>query len=173
MTNKWWKKKRKKDPWFDIFREFDKIDKMMDEMMRQAFQPFETTKKGDSDETHTYGFSFSMGPEGKLDISKLNKLKKDRLPSLGEGDRDPLVDVLEEGDDVVVVAGLPGVKKEDIDLQASKRTLTIHVHGPDRVYRRKLSLPAEINPEKAETSYKNGVLQVRIEKKKRKGINFW
>lgn len=166
MTDRWWKKKGEKDPWSDIFREFDRINKMMDEMMRRTFQPFKTPEKNSSFKPQVYGFSISAGPEGKPKIRRFGDLKKDQRKSQIKEERPLLVDVLEEGEEVVVVAEFPGVNKRDIDLKASEEKLTIHVDNLQRKYRRVLSLPAEVNPKKADTSYKNGVLQVKFKKKR-------
>ncbi|MFW6110973.1 MAG: archaeal heat shock protein Hsp20 [Thermoproteota archaeon] len=171
--DRWWKKKKKKDPWFDIFREFDRIDKMMDEMMRRSFEPFKSPKREGSPNPKIYGFSLSVGPEGKPRVKKFGNLKKGRKSPHIKEERAPLVDVLEEGEEVMVIVELPGVAEEDIDLKASEESLTIQVDTPEREYHRKLSLPVEVNPKKYKTSYKNGVLQVRFKKKKEEKIHLW
>lgn len=174
MSDRWWEKRRKRNPWFNVFREFDRIEKMMDEMMRRAFKSFETSSKRKSFKPHVYGFSVSVGPKGKPKIRRFSNLKKrQHAPQIKE-EREPLVDVLEEGEEVVVVAELPGVKKKDVNLQTSEESLTINVDTQYRKYHRKLPLPAEVDPKEAKTSYKNGVLQVRLKKKEKEGrIQIW
>jgi len=80
---------------------------------------------------------------------------------------EPLVDVLDE-EEVVVVAELSGVEKEDISLYASKDGLTISVDTPQRKYQKELPLPEEVDPKPVKASYKNGVLAIRFKKKSKR-----
>ena len=92
----------------------------------------------------------------------------------------PSVDIFIEGDDVVVKAELPGMKKEDIDVNLTEDTITISgekekeekvekkdYHRFERSYgyfTRSFSLPAEVQTEKASAKFKGGVLEMRIPK---------
>jgi HSP20 family protein len=77
---------------------------------------------------------------------------------------EPLVDVVEEDGTVVIVADLPGMKKEDIQLHATQCSLTISIDTQERKYNKELTLPIDTDPESAVATYKNGVLQVRLKK---------
>ncbi len=160
MSEDWWR--RRKRPWFDIFEEFDKLEEMMDEMMRRAF---ETPKKGAWEhKPYVYGFSMSVGPNGKPIIREFGNVQPSRVGPKIREEREPLVDVIEEDKDVVVVAELPGVEKDDINLNTTENNLTISVDTPQRKYRKELPLPAKVDPKSAQASYKNGVLEVRLKK---------
>ncbi|MFA6053871.1 MAG: Hsp20/alpha crystallin family protein [Thermodesulfovibrionales bacterium] len=92
----------------------------------------------------------------------------------------PSVDIVKEGDDIVVKAELPGMKKEDIDVSLTKDTITISgekkkeekiekkdYYSLERSYgsfKRSFSLPAEVQTEKASAKFKDGVLEIRIPK---------
>jgi HSP20 family protein len=92
----------------------------------------------------------------------------------------PSIDVFTEGDDVVVKAELPGIKREDIHVNLTGDTITISgekekeekvekkdYHSVERSYgsfRRSFSLPAEIEPERASAKFKSGVLEIRMPK---------
>ncbi len=164
-----WREKRRKDryPWFDVFREFDRIEKMMDEMMRQAHSPFETSKKSRSFRPHVYGFSVTLSPDGRPRIRKFSNVQRSFYnPKINE-QKEPLVDVLTEEEEVVVVAQLPGLEKDNINLHATTDQLTINVDIPQRKYRKNLPLPEKVDPKPVKASYKNGVLEVRFKKKKK------
>jgi HSP20 family protein len=167
MSDRWWEKRRKeRHPWFDVFHEFDRVEKMMDEMMRQAFRsPFGATKKSRQFRPHVYGFSITIGPDGRPKIREFGNVQKSRYGPRIREQRDPLVDVLDEGEEVVVVAELPGVEKEDINLHVAEDRLTISVDTPQRKYQKKLPLPEEVDSKPVKASYKNGVLEVRFKKK--------
>jgi len=134
----------------------------MDEMMRRSF---ETPSKGEKfRRPYVYGFSMSIGPDGKPVIREFGNVQESqRGPKIRE-EREPLVDVMEEDKDVVIVAELPGVEKDDISLHATEDRLTISVETPERKYHKELTLPARVDPKSAQASYKNGVLEVRLKK---------
>jgi HSP20 family protein len=89
----------------------------------------------------------------------------------------PLVNVFNDGEDFVLVAELPGVKKEDLDIQVRGDTLRIQgkkaiahdegasVHRRERTagqFDRTLTLPAELDATKVSAQYRDGVLTLRL-----------
>jgi HSP20 family protein len=92
----------------------------------------------------------------------------------------PTVDIFEEGDDVVVKAELPGIKKEDIDVKLTDSSITIsgekkkeekvekkNYYRMERSYgsfTRTFSLPADVQTDKAKAEFKDGILQIRVPK---------
>ncbi len=165
MSEPWWKRRRrKKSPhtWFNIFDEFDRLEDMMDEMMSKAFET--PTEKAKAYRPYVYGFSMSIGPNGKPVIREFGNVQKSRFGPQIREEREPLVDVIEEDKDVVIVAELPGVEKNGIHLHTTRDHLTISVDTPKRKYHKELTLPAKVDPKSAQASYKNGVLEVRLKK---------
>ena len=100
----------------------------------------------------------------------------------------PSVDIFEEDDNVVVKAEIPGISKDDLNVTISENTLTIsgekkqeekvekkNYHRVERSYGsfcRSFRLPANVNSDKAEASFKEGVLELKMpmkeESKKKK-----
>jgi HSP20 family protein len=92
----------------------------------------------------------------------------------------PVVDLSEDKDDVVAKVELPGIGKDDIDVQLTERTLTIkgekkkeeevdeeNYYRSERSYggfSRTVELPSEVQSDKAKASFKEGVLEVRVPK---------
>ena len=89
----------------------------------------------------------------------------------------PLINVFNDGEDFVLVAELPGVKKEDLDIQVRGDTLRIQgkktisyddgasVHRRERAagqFDRTLTLPAEVDAAKVAAEYRDGVLTLRL-----------
>ena len=66
-----------------------------------------------------------------------------------------------------MVAELPGVGREDIKLYAVERTLTIEVDTPMRKYYKKLELPVEVDETSARSTYRNGILETVMRKRRR------
>lgn len=104
------------------------------------------------------------------------------------GWREPLIDLLEDEDNVTIRAELPGVNKEDIKLNVTEDSLELKVLrkkesstetvGAQRLERsyegfyRYLQLPCKVVPEKATATYNNGILEVKIPKveKTKRGV---
>ena len=90
------------------------------------------------------------------------------------------LDVVEEEDELLVRASIPGVKVDDIDVSIENRVLTIkaetkseaeHKEGGYLVrerrtgsFLRSLRLPESVDSDKAKTSYNDGVLTVNLPK---------
>jgi HSP20 family protein len=92
----------------------------------------------------------------------------------------PALDVSTTPDALVVEAALPGVRPEEVDITVENGTLTIR--GETKVEReegegdylvreirrgsfaRAVSLPSGLEPDKAEATFDNGVLRLRIPK---------
>ncbi len=120
-----------------------------------------------------YGYSVKVGSDGKPVVREFGNMKpgtsigedKKKPLNLQEA-REPLVDVIQEVDQVKVIAELPGVEKEDIQLYATGKALTIDVTSPDHRYHKELELPFEVDEDSATSTYKNGVLETVIKRKR-------
>jgi len=94
--------------------------------------------------------------------------------------RVPLVDVFEDKDEIVVKAEIPGMDKDNIEVNLTDHTLTIkgekkkeeeikeeNYYRAERSYGsfiRTVELPAEVHTDKVKANFKNGVLEVRMPK---------
>lgn len=165
MSDWWEKRKKSRSSWFDFFEEFQRMEAMMDKMMRRAFET--PILKGEKIEgPYVYGFSISTDQNGKPIIREFGNIQPSRMgPQLRE-EREPLIDILSGKDEVSVVAELPGVEKNQIKLYATEKTLTISVDTAQRKYFKELELPDNIDPRLAKATYNNGVLEVKLKKAK-------
>jgi len=94
--------------------------------------------------------------------------------------RAPAVDVFEEKDDIVVKAELPGIEKDNIEVNLTDHTLTIkgekkkeeevkeeNYYRSERSYgsfMRTVDLPKDVRADKVKAAFKNGILEVRMPK---------
>ena len=92
----------------------------------------------------------------------------------------PAVDIYDEKDHVVLKAELPGVEKKDIQIDVDGRVLTLkgkrtadnevkkeNYYQRERVvgnFARSFGLHAEVDPDKIEAEFKDGVLTLKIPK---------
>jgi len=163
LSERWWKRRRKKRPWFkDFFEEFESLEGLTDEIMRKASET--ASERAKIQRPYVYDFSKSVRTDGKQVIRELGNVRpSQRVPKIRK-ELEPLVDVIERGKDVVIVAELPGVEKDDIYLHAIEDHLTVSVDARNRKYHKELTLPARVDPKSVGASYKNGVLEVRLKK---------
>lgn len=93
----------------------------------------------------------------------------------------PAMDMMDKGKELVVIVDLPGVRKEDIDINCTGDYLEITAKSSDEVvekeegyylsersasaFKRGVSLPVEVYADKAKSSFKNGVLEIHLPKK--------
>jgi len=74
------------------------------------------------------------------------------------------VDVHESDEELRLVADLPGVSKEAIDLRCDGRTVTIEARGDRREYSERVRLPAPVDEHSASATFNNGVLEVTFDR---------
>ncbi len=114
-------------------------------------------------------------PFSLLAPSWFPRLKMDEMEEVS-----PTVDIFEDGNDIVVKAEMPGMKKEDIDVKLTEATITIsgekkkeekvenrNYYRMERSYgsfSRSFSLPSEVQTEKAKAEFKGGILEIRVPK---------
>ena len=162
MSDPWWKRRKKKKPWFnDLYDELEKLGDLIDETMQKAL---DDSKDTPTKRNRFKGFSVKIGPEGKPRIREFNNRQPRQAESEVSDDPEPLVDIIEEGETVIVLAALPGVNKDDIGLRLTENALTFSVDAADFEWYNELKLPARVNPKSARASYKNGVLEIKVKK---------
>lgn len=167
--------------WMDRwFSDFDQIfERMFQDMAKGMPKEFMDEKKLPDGSTirkygpFVYGYSMSMGPDGKPIIQEFGNVKPSKKPGAfgfeqpalePQDAREPLVDVMNEPDQVRVVAELPGVEKSEIKTMISEDTLTIRVDSPSRRYYKDVQLPSHVDPDSSKASYNNGVLEIVLRK---------
>ena len=172
--DEYWRRRRRwwSEDFFDIDRIFEDLMRLMREFERRFYEEmreFKPEKPGRFERIEgpfVYGFSITIGPDGKPIIQEFGNVRKIRgKPSIVE-EREPLVDVFESENEVSVVAELPGVEKDKIDVKVTEdgKTLIINASNEKRKYYKEIELPARVDPSSAKASYKNGVLEVKLKK---------
>jgi len=100
--------------------------------------------------------------------------------NLAERSWKPLMDMNETPEQIIILAEVAGVDKDDLEVEISSRAVRIRANrnprycSPEATYRlaeiqygrfeRILFLPAPIDPEIVSASYANGMLEIRLAK---------
>jgi len=114
-----------------------------------------------------YGFSVRLGGEGQPRVEPFGNVRREKGKGpVVEEVREPMVDVFDEKETVVVVAELPGINEKDITVGLRDDILTISAESGERKYHKEVLLDAPVTSEGLTHSYRNGILEIRIWKKK-------
>ncbi len=112
-----------------------------------------------------YGFSVRVGGGGKPLIENFGNVKSDRDGSpVVEEAREPMVDLFDESDHLLVVAELPGVSEKEIAFEVKGDILHISAAHGDRKYQKELLLPSPVHEKGASSSYRHGVFELKLPK---------
>ena len=147
-----------------IYDELERLGDLINETMQKAFD--NTSETTPFRHNPAQGFSIKIGPDGKPRIRKLNDRQSLQANTEISDNLEPLVDLIEEGDMLVVLVALPGVNKDDLDLRVTANCLTVSVDTAEFEWYDEFKLPVRVKSKSARASYKNGVLEVKLEKEK-------
>lgn len=140
------------DPW----GEFERMRKVMDEMMSEFFRP------------------------------ERGMRLRHEIPTTWR----PALNMYRHNGNLVVEAAMPGLKKDDIQINLTGQTLTLHGHRKDEKkieqehlfcsemregqFTSSIRLPVEVVPDKVKAEYKDGILRLTmplVEPEKHKTVN--
>ncbi|HLE02952.1 MAG TPA: helix-turn-helix domain-containing protein, partial [Dehalococcoidia bacterium] len=138
---------------------FDLVSRMVEEGRTEEALSGEKDILGGKGKA-VYGFSVRVGLGGKPIIEQFGNIKDTAAgPQVAET-REPLVDVLDEGKGLRVIAELPGVEEKDIHLGLREDVLELTAEKGDRKYHKDLLLPCRASL--VRSSYRNGVLEIEL-----------
>ena len=150
---------------------FKGVEKLIDFAAELKEAGDEIRKEGKIDLSHlkegmkgVYGFSIKTAVGGKPVVETFGNIKKTPEGPVVEEEREPLTDVFDEKDEILVIAEVPGVYEEGISVDLKGDILEISAVGKNRKYRKEVLLPVQVKEETLSYTFKNGILEVRIKK---------
>lgn len=148
---------------------FKGIEKLVDLAADLKEAGGEIKKEGEIDLSHlkkgmkgVFGFSVKTAVGGKPVVEPFGNIKKSPKGLTVEEEREPITDVFDEKEEVRVYAEMPGVSEEDIKLDLKGDILDISAQSGERKYHKEVLLPAKVKSETLISSYKNGILEIKI-----------
>jgi HSP20 family protein len=113
-----------------------------------------------------YGFSVKFAGEGKPTVEPFGNIREDeeKGPVVDEV-REPIVDVFDETDAVMIVAELPGVDEKDIKFEVKDDIVTLSAGIGEKKYYKEILLSSSVNEKKTSSSYRNGIFELKLWKK--------
>lgn len=151
---------------------FKGIEKLIDLAADLKEAGGEVKKEGEIDLSHLkegmkgiFGFSIKTAVGGKSVVEPFGNIKKTPEGTVEvKEEREPLTDVFDEKDEILVISEIPGINEEGISLTLKGDILEISAVSKNRIYRKEVLLPIKVKQENLSYSYKNGILEVRIKK---------
>jgi HSP20 family protein len=166
----------------EVLSDFSRMKEDLELLERQAPKELVSEYK-DSDGTKirkigpvVYGYSITVGPDGKPVIREFGNVKRGQIhglntdakparPKIGE-EREPMIDVLATEGHIKVTVEMPGVEKDKIKIDAYDNTVEVRSLDPARKYHKRIDLPTEADVSTARSKYNNGILEITFDKKK-------
>jgi HSP20 family protein len=111
-----------------------------------------------------YGFTVKVGlGDDKPRVEPFGNIRTDTRSghTVVQEVREPVVDVFEEKDHVLVVAEMPGISAKDVHIEIDGDLLTLSAARGDKKYRKEVQLPESFSRDHAQVSCNNGVVEIQ------------
>ncbi len=121
-------------------------------------------KDKDEDVKGIYGFSVKFGVGGEeVKVEPFGNIRKDSQSgeTVVEPEQEPVVDVFEEQDHILVVAEMPGIGSEDVQVHVQGQEMEIVATKGKRRYRKQIQLTKGCDQEKVDVKSNNGIVEIR------------
>lgn len=115
-----------------------------------------------------YGFTVRTLAGGKPKVVPFGNIKETPRGPVVEEVREPIVDVFDEKDHILVVIELPGVDEHDVQMEVKGDILNISAEKGEKKYKKEVLLPVTVDETSLSSSYKNGILEIKLMKKEKK-----
>ena len=148
----------------DLVQKLGDLAEKGEQMKRSGV--FDIDTGGGKNAKAVYGFSMKMGLDGNQEahVEPFGNVHRDE--KTGETTvqevSEPLVDVIEESDHVLVLAEMPGVADEDVHLDLNGDILVLHAEKGSKKYHKEIVLPRSFDSKAMERSCRNGILEVKL-----------
>lgn len=115
-----------------------------------------------------YGFSVKtvMGEKGPK-LEPFGNIHKDEKSGrvVVEEIREPMTDIFDEPDYILVVVEVPGITQEDVRLELHEDIVILGAERAETKYRKEILLPAAFSMNKMSYACRNGILEIRFAKR--------
>ena len=154
-----------------MFEEMDREFAEAEHMLRSMFRivpDIVPSGINSEDFPYYYGYQITIGPNGRPKINEFGNVK---LGSKGfveqNGVREPLVDNVlnKKQNTLTITAEMPGVDKEDINVNVTCQYVTLHAEKGDKKYHVDIPIDINLDESSAKAVFLNGILELKIKLK--------
>lgn len=150
---------------------FKGVEKLVD-LAAKLQEDKEILKEGEVNLDHlkkgmkgVYGFTIksAMGG-GRPSVETFGNIKKTPEGPKVDEEREPMTDLFDEKEEIIVIAEMPGIDEQDIRIDLKGDIMEISAAGSTRKYKKELLLPQAVEKDNMTHKYNNGILEIRIKK---------
>ena len=157
--------------------EFNRIFKQMSSSFGNLDDVFEMLKNTSAvSGPIIYGYTMTVGPDGKPVIQEYGNVKPDSLPTADScgcdnhsqtpvvEKREPLIDTLVDDKEqtLKIVAEMPGVEKADVGVVVDEDIVHIDAERGEKKYHVNVPIQQKVESDSPKATYKNGILELTI-----------
>ena len=140
----------------------DLLSTMVDENQEETSRTGTFKVKGLGDQARgVYGINIRTGLGGTPKVGTFGNIRDSEEGPVVAEVREPMVDVFDEKDEIVIVAELPGVSEAEIETNLEEDILRLETTG-ERKYAKEILLESPVDAGTMRRSYNNGILEIRI-----------
>lgn len=142
----------------------DLLGEMIETGQHEATRSGEFKIKGLNEKAQgVYGFSVRTGIGGAPRVERFGNIRATKEGPEVADVREPLLDIFDEGDEIVVAAELPGASEAEILVDVQDDVLSVKATGK-RNYAKEVLLPAAVDKASMRKAFNNGILELRWKK---------
>lgn len=166
-------KDKKDEASFDLFGLgglFKGIEKLVD-LAGKLEENGAMSKEGELNLDHikkgmkgVYGFTINTAGGGSPKVETFGNIKKTPEGPKVDEEREPITDLFDEKDEIVVIAEMPGIEESDIKIDLKEDILEISAVSTSRTYRKEILLPVKVLQSNLSHKFTNGILEIKIKK---------
>jgi len=166
-------KDKKDDAGFDLFGLgglFKGIEKLVD-LAGKLEENGGISKEGEINFDHlkkgmkgVYGFTINTAGGGIPKVETFGNIKKTPEGPKVDEEREPITDMFDEKNEIVIIAEMPGIEETDLKIELKEDILELTAISKSRTYRKELLLPAKVTKQNLRHKFTNGILEIRIKK---------
>ena len=155
-----------------LFQELNSLVERLGEAANKSRDISRTVRFGDEDSemSGVFGIQFRTGitrdGESRVSAQPFGNVRAEHSNTddgnevVVEETREPVADVYDEGEYVLIVAEMPGVDVGDVSVEVDDDILTFAATSGGHRYRKELLLPYPVHPVPASTEAKHGIVRI-------------
>ncbi|WP_027364784.1 Hsp20/alpha crystallin family protein [Desulfotruncus alcoholivorax] len=152
----------------DIFRGLGELLEVLQKMDARGINEIKKTGEFGSSQPKglkgAYGLRVRIGELGKSTVQSFGNLRADKDTVEFKEVWEPILDVFDEEDHVLVVAELPGIEENQLQLEIVDDCLRLVASGI-RNYKKNVPLPCAVEDKNIITVFKNGIVEITLRKR--------
>ena len=111
-----------------------------------------------------YGFTINTAGGGSPKVETFGNIKKTPEGPKVDEEREPITDLFNEKNELVIIAEMPGIEENEIKIELKQDILEISAVSKNRSYRKEMLLPVKAVKQNLRHKFTNGILEIRIKK---------